>query len=423
MEEDDIVAGWSDAIRHATETSTPLRIRGGGTKDWYGQTLRGRDSRYARASRHHRVRPGRARHHREGGHAARASRSGAAPNATRCCLRAAALRARRDHRRLHRGGHRRPAPRRRPARARDFVLGAVVMNGQGQVLHFGGQVVKNVAGYDVSRLIAGSLGTLGLILELSVKVLPRPVAEATLKFEMNATDGVRKLNEWGGHPLPITGSAWRDGTLAVAARGRGSRRESGAHGARRRSRRCRRSRALLDRPARTNRPVFRDIPPKAALWRLALPSIAEPLQLPGAQLMEWGGAQRWWITDTDPQTVRISAKQAGGHATIFRSGAAYDRNAGVFTPLPAPADEDPSRPESRLRSRAHLQSRPPLSRLLSQANSDANQPRRLHSRHAPMATKPTPSCASACTAVSARRPARPTKYSATNSTARAGASI
>ena len=63
------------------------------------------------------------------------------------------------------------------------------------------------------------------------------------------------------------------------------------------------------------------IEPKAALWRLALPSIAEPLHLPGAQLMEWGGAQRWWITDTDPQTVRISAKQAGGHATIFRSGA------------------------------------------------------------------------------------------------------
>jgi len=83
------------------------------------------------------------------------------------------------------------------------------------VLHFGGQVVKNVAGYDVSRLLAGSLGTLGLILEVSVKVLPKPVAEATLKFEMNDTDAVRKLNEWSGHPLPLTGSAWRDHTLAL----------------------------------------------------------------------------------------------------------------------------------------------------------------------------------------------------------------
>ncbi len=80
------------------------------------------------------------------------------------------------------------------------------MNGHGKVLHFGGQVVKNVAGYDVSRLLAGSLGTLGLILQLSIKVLPRPVVEATLKFDMHATDDMRKLNEWDGHPLPITGS-------------------------------------------------------------------------------------------------------------------------------------------------------------------------------------------------------------------------
>jgi glycolate oxidase FAD binding subunit len=219
---------------------------------------------------------------------------------------------------------------------RDFVLGAVVMNGHGQVLHFGGQVVKNVAGYDVSRLLAGSLGTLGLILELSIKVLPRPVAEATLKFDMHATDGVRKLNEWGGHPLPICGSAWRDGTLAL--------RLAGAEAAVKTARNTlggevvdavEADRFWIGMREQTD-PFFAVIEPRSALWRLALPSIAEPLHLPGAQLMEWGGAQRWWITDTDPQTVRISAKQAGGHATIFRAGSAYDRNAGVFTPLPAP---------------------------------------------------------------------------------------
>ena len=306
---------------------------------------------------------------------------------------------------------------------RDFVLGAVVMNGQGQVLHFGGQVVKNVAGYDVSRLLAGSLGTLGLILELSIKVLPRPVAEATLKFDMHATDGVRKLNEWGGHPLPITGSAWRDGTLAL--------RLAGAEAAVKSARTTlggevvdavEADRFWIGLREQTD-PFFAVIEPKAALWRLALPSIAEPLHLPGAQLMEWGGAQRWWITDTDPQTVRISAKQAGGHATIFRSGAAYDRNAGVFTPLPAPLMKIHRGSESRLRSRAHLQSRPTLSRFLSPGEPTRCKPTSpISSAARPMATKPMPSCESACTAVSARRPARPIKSSATNSTARAGAS-
>ncbi|HEX7934787.1 MAG TPA: glycolate oxidase subunit GlcE, partial [Paraburkholderia sp.] len=212
----------------------------------------------------------------------------------------------------------------------------VIMNGQGQTLHFGGQVVKNVAGYDVSRLMAGSLGTLGLILELSLKVLPQPQAEATLKFDMNGTDAVRKLNEWGGRPLPITASAWRHGTLAVRLAGA----ESAVKSARSSlggevvdAVEAERFWAGLREQTDT---FFSAIPPKAALWRLALPSITEPLQLPGAQLMEWGGAQRWWITDADAQTVRISAKQAGGHATIFRAGLGYDRGAGVFTPLPAP---------------------------------------------------------------------------------------
>ncbi len=82
-------------------------------------------------------------------------------------------------------------------------------------------------------------------------------------------------------------------------------------------------------------PFFSAISPNAALWRLALPSITEPMQLPGAQLMEWGGAQRWWITDADAQTVRISAKQAGGHATMFRTGPGYYRSAASLRHCPA----------------------------------------------------------------------------------------
>ncbi|RQH04224.1 glycolate oxidase subunit GlcE [Paraburkholderia dinghuensis] len=335
MEDDDIVAVWSDRVRAATADGRPLRIRGGGTKDWYGQALEGEilDTRahrgviaYDPAELVITARAGTSLAEIEATLAAQGQMLAFEPphfgaQATFGGCIAAGI----------------AGPRRAAAgAARDFVLGAVIMNGHGDVLHFGGQVVKNVAGYDVSRLLAGSLGTLGLMLELSVKVLPMPQAEATLKFDMSGSDAVRKLNEWGGRPLPITASAWRNGTLAV--------RLGGADAA------VKSARASLGGEVvdaveaerfwaglrEQSDPFFAAIAPDAALWRLALPSIAEPLQLPGAQLMEWGGAQRWWITETDAQTVRITAKQAGGHATMFRTGRDYDRSAGVFTPLPAP---------------------------------------------------------------------------------------
>lgn len=335
MQDDDIVAQWSERIRAATADERPLRVRGSGTKDWYGQSLQGEilDTRAYRGIVSYdpaelvitarcgtplaELEEALAEHHQmlafEPPHFGRTATFGG-------CIAAGVA-----------------GPRRASAGApRDFVLGAVLMNGQGEVLRFGGQVVKNVAGYDVARLLAGSLGTLGLMLELSVKVLPRPAAEATLKFDMNGTDAVRKLNEWGGRPLPITASAWRNGTLAV--------RLSGAESAVKTARNVLggevvdavEAERFWEGLREQTDPFFAAIAPKAALWRLALPSITEPLQLPGAQLMEWGGAQRWWITDADAQTVRMSAKQAGGHATIFRAGSAFDRSAGVFTPLPAP---------------------------------------------------------------------------------------
>ncbi|MBR8002256.1 glycolate oxidase subunit GlcE [Burkholderia vietnamiensis] len=290
MEEDDIVAGWAERVRAASADGRPLRVRGGGTKDWYGQTLDGEilDTRAFQGVVSY------------------------DPAELVVTVRAAC-----------------GAPR-------DFVLGVTLMNGRGEVLRFGGQVVKNVAGYDVSRLMAGALGTLGLMLELSIKVLPVPVAEVTLKFEMTATDAVRKLNEWGGHPLPVSASGWRNGTLVL--------RLSGAEAA------VKSAKTLLGGEVvdaveaerfwaglrEHTDPFFNGIPPGYALWRLSLPSITEPMHLAGNQLMEWGGAQRWWITDADAQTVRMSAKQAGGHATLFRAGDSYDRSAGVFTPLPAP---------------------------------------------------------------------------------------
>jgi len=217
-------------------------------------------------------------------------------------------------------------PRRQAVGAvRDFVLGAVLMDGKGEVLHFGGQVMKNVAGYDVSRVMAGALGTLGLLLEVSVKVLPRPVAETTLRFHLYQTEAIRRLNEWGGQPLPISASAWEAGVLLLrlsgaAAAVAAARKKLGGDDLG--------SAEILWDDLREQRGAFFD--GELPLWRLSLPSTAAPLTLRGEQLIEWGGAQRWLKSDAPAATVRAAAEQAGGHATLFRGG---DKQSGVFHPL------------------------------------------------------------------------------------------
>lgn len=213
---------------------------------------------------------------------------------------------------------------------RDFVLGTVLMDGKGEVLQFGGQVMKNVAGYDVSRLLAGSMGTLGLILEVSLKVLPQPFAESTLRFAISQGDAIRRLNEWGALPLPISASAWQDGVLTL--------RLSGAQAAVDAARTRMGGDELPDADAfwnslRNQTHEFFSAREGSALWRLSVPSVTPPIVLPGAQLIEWGGAQRWLDTDADAATIRAAAEQAGGHASLFRGG---DKQAGVFHPL-APA--------------------------------------------------------------------------------------
>jgi len=107
-----------------------------------------------------------------------------------------------------------------PARAsvgsvRDHVLGMTLLNGRGEMLSFGGQVAKNVAGYDISRLIVGSLGILGVVCEVSMKVLPVPAAAATLHFDCRQSEALEKLNAWRCKPLPINASVWHDDRLYV----------------------------------------------------------------------------------------------------------------------------------------------------------------------------------------------------------------
>ena len=223
-------------------------------------------------------------------------------------------------------------PRRASAGAvRDFVLGAVLMDGRGEGLRFGGQVMKNVAGYDVSRLLAGSLGTLGLILEVSLKVLPVPVSEISLRFEMSEIDALTRLNEWAGQPLPISASCWHRGALSL--------RLSGAGAAVDAARQRLGGEALDDGAAfwASLRDQSHEYFSGGVLWRLSVPPAASAIILRGEQLIEWGGAQRWLKVDgcdaAQAAGIRSAVAAAGGHATLYRGG---DKQLGVFHPL-APA--------------------------------------------------------------------------------------
>ncbi len=233
-----------------------------------------------------------------------------------------------------------------PARAavgsvRDYVLGATLLNGRAEVLSFGGQVIKNVAGYDASRLLVGAMGTLGVVCEVSLKVLPMARATATLRFDVAQAAAIEQLNAWAGQPLPLNASAWWNDTLvirlqgavaavdAAAARLGGERIEAGQ------------ASAFWDALREQSDEYFvgamRQIEASAGarLWRLSVPQTAAPLVLPGEQLVEWGGAQRWLCSAAPATQVREAVAAVGGHATIFR---ALDKSAGVFTPLRAPLD-------------------------------------------------------------------------------------
>jgi len=223
-------------------------------------------------------------------------------------------------------------PRRQAMGAvRDFVLGVKLLNGRGEVLSFGGQVMKNVAGYDVPRLISGSLGTLGIVLEVSLKVLPRPPAEKTVRFVVDEAAALQRLNQWAGRPLPISASAWFDGVLTL--------RLSGATAAVAAAQRTLAGGLLDDGEAdafwqslreQTHGFFAGDVP----LWRLSLPSVVAAQGL-GPTLIEWGGAQRWLRSD-DARAIRSAALKAGGHATLFRADDALKAAVGVFQPLPPP---------------------------------------------------------------------------------------
>jgi glycolate oxidase FAD binding subunit len=202
---------------------------------------------------------------------------------------------------------------------RDAVLGVELLDGRGQSLRFGGRVIKNVAGYDVSRMVVGSLGSLGVLTEITVKLLPQPSCERTLALEMSELKSIHTMNSWAGKPLPLSATAWLDGRLLV--------RLSGAECA------VNAAAVKIGGEELFNSDVFwtsvneQTLPQFDAsrLWRVSVQPTAPPVA--NTQIVEWGGAIRW-VADTTDAPRRL-ATQAGGHATLFR-GAGYP----AFTPLP-----------------------------------------------------------------------------------------
>jgi glycolate oxidase FAD binding subunit len=210
---------------------------------------------------------------------------------------------------------------------RDFVLGAQLLDGRAQLLRFGGLVMKNVAGYDVARLLAGSLGALGLIVEVSLKVVPRPAAQVTLRFALEEAAALAQLNRWAGLPLPLSASAWNAGLLHLRLSGSGAAVNAAvaALGGERLDEQA--AAQLWQQIREQTHPYFAGT---SALWRLSLPSAAPPLGLADPQFIEWGGALRWLRSTRPAAELRARAQQLGGHATLFRGA---ERAQGVFTPL------------------------------------------------------------------------------------------
>jgi glycolate oxidase FAD binding subunit len=335
-----------ERITHANHARTPLRIRGGGTKDFYGHSLQGEvlDTRALTGIRAYEpselvvtVAAGTPLAELEAALEEKGqylpfepphfswSHATAVGPATVGGMVAAGLAG--------------------PARAtagsvRDYVLGVKMVNGLGQHLTFGGQVIKNVAGYDVSRLLAGSMGTLGLISEVSLKVLPLPAAEATLVFPVGQNAALEQLHRWGGQPLPLNASCWvRDDTapgqpelLFVRLRGAAAAVEAA----------CTRMLADLSGQRMDNAvaapdwermrdqtlPFFTPPQPDHVLWRLSLPQTAPVLDLPWPQLVEWQGGLRWlWAPADAAATLQTAARQCGGNASVFVAPYAYSTGA------------------------------------------------------------------------------------------------
>jgi glycolate oxidase FAD binding subunit len=210
---------------------------------------------------------------------------------------------------------------------RDAVLGVRMIDGTGQWLNFGGKVIKNVAGYDVSRMVVGSMGTLGVLAEVCVRVLPRPECERTLALDMAQHKAVLTMNQWAGLPVPLSATTWRNGQLLARLSGT----ESAVRTAMEKlgGEEFPQAETFWQALKEQQLPEF----DAATLWRVSVPSTTPVLESTMARLVEWGGSVRWLAGDGSAQHIRNVAVAAGGHATLFRGRLPA---VPAFTPLPAP---------------------------------------------------------------------------------------
>ena len=208
---------------------------------------------------------------------------------------------------------------------RDFVLGTRVITGQGKHLRFGGEVMKNVAGYDLSRLMAGSFGCLGVLTEVSLKVLPKPRLVSGLRLELDLERALLKLAEWGQQPVPISAASHDGQALYLRLEGG----EGSVNAARERIG-GEELGAIYWSDLREQRLAF--FADSRPLWRLSLPTNTPAVVLPGEQLVDWAGAQRWLKSDASAETVRAIVSEVGGHAICYSAGAVAE----PFQPLPEP---------------------------------------------------------------------------------------
>ena len=210
--------------------------------------------------------------------------------------------------------------------ARDYVLGCRVLTGKGDVLHFGGEVMKNVAGYDVARLMTGAMGTLGVLLDISLKILPQPANEVTLGLTMSPDEALQAMNHWAGQPVPLSAAVHDGSSLMLRLSGAAS---AVAHAQQLIGGELLPNSGDYWRSIREHtHPFFNDTRP---LWRLSLVPAHPPLKLEGDTLLDWGGAQRWMLSNESPEVIRHAVEEAGGHATLFRP---HEVNTDIFQPLP-----------------------------------------------------------------------------------------
>ena len=351
------LAQISDRIRAAAAQRTPLRLRGTGSKDFYGESLQGEllDLSALRGIVSYEpselvvtVRAGTPLAELEAALAEKGQCLAFEPprfNGAASCggMVAAGL----------------SGPSRASAGAvRDYVLGLNLINGRGEHLIFGGQVIKNVAGYDVSRLMVGALGTLGVLTEISLKVLPAAVAEATLMASGIAQQAALDLlNRWGALPLPLNASCWvlddsskpaseclfvrlRGAVAAVEAACPRLLADMQAQGAQASRMDTEQAASDWDDCRDQRLPFFQAPAPDLGLWRLSLPQTTPALKLPFAQLIEWHGGQRWlWAPLSARDPLRQAAAEVGGTATLFRAPQLSSPPASArFSPLTAPLE-------------------------------------------------------------------------------------